>query len=219
MEKKFQHLSLRKTGCVLFPLAGCLLLNACAALPKGELPLDLGIKDRGVASWYGKEFHGKYAANGEIFDMEAYTAAHRKLPLGSMVRVVNMNNGKIVHVRINDRGPYVTGRMLDLSHAAARELGMVGAGTTAVQIEVIGDHRPVVPIPPSAIPAVAGMLLNVNGSAARQPHPSEKVFEIPAHPIRLIPQEAIYVRRERRIGSMLAADHTAHNTVPVLVVT
>jgi rare lipoprotein A len=219
MEENFQHLSQRKTGCVLLSLAGCLLLNACTALPKGELPLDLGIKDRGVASWYGKEFHGKYAANGEIFDMEAYTAAHRKLPLGSMVRVVNMNNGKSVQVRINDRGPYVTGRMLDLSHAAARELGMVEAGTTAVQIEVIGDHRPVAPVPPSAIPAVAGILLNVNGNAARQPHRPEEVFEIPARPVRLMPQEAIYVRRERRIGSMLAADHTAHNTVPVLVVT
>lgn len=218
MEKNFQHSSQRKTGYALLPLAGCLLFNACAALPKGELPLDLGIKDRGVASWYGKEFHGKFAANGEVFDMEAYTAAHRKLPLGSMVRVVNLNNGKSVQVRINDRGPYVAGRMLDLSHAAARELGMVEAGTTAVQIEVIGDHRPFAPVPSTAIPLVAGMLLNVNGRAARQHSRPEEVFEVPASPVRMMPQEAIYVRRERRIGSMLAADHTAHNTVPVLVV-
>ena len=70
----------------VFPLAACLLFSACSSLPKGELPLDLGIKDRGIASWYGKEFHGKLAANGEVFDMMAYTAAHRKLPLGSIVQ-------------------------------------------------------------------------------------------------------------------------------------
>jgi len=119
----------RKAGYAVIPLAGWLLLSACSALPKGELTLDLGIKDRGVASWYGKEFHGKLAANGEAFDMTAYTAAHRKLPLGSVVRVVNLTNGKTVQVRINDRGPYVAGRMLDLSHAAARELGMDPRGS------------------------------------------------------------------------------------------
>ncbi|MEK6802159.1 MAG: septal ring lytic transglycosylase RlpA family protein [Nitrospirota bacterium] len=207
----------RKAGYAVIPLAGCLFLSGCSALPKGELTLDLGIKDRGVASWYGKEFHGKLAANGEVFDMTAYTAAHRKLPLGSVVRVINLTNGKTVQVRINDRGPYVAGRMLDLSHAAARELGMVEAGTTAVQIEVIGDHRPVAQIPPTKIPAVAGILLNVDTRAVRQHRRPEEGVERPAVPVRMMPQEALYVRRERRIGSMLAADHTAHNTVPVLI--
>ncbi len=207
----------RKAGYVLIPLAGCLLLSACSALPKGELTLDLGIKDRGVASWYGKEFHGKLTANGEAFDMTAYTAAHRKLPLGSVVRVVNLTNGKTVQVRINDRGPYVAGRMLDLSHAAARELGMVDAGTAAVQIEVIGDHRPVAQIPTTKIPAVAGMVLDMDMSKARQYSRPEEGVERPAVPVRMMPQEALYVRRERRIGSILAADHTAHNTVPVLI--
>lgn len=207
----------RKAGYVLIPLAGWLLLSACSALPKGELTLDLGIKDRGVASWYGKEFHGKLAANGEAFDMTAYTAAHRKLPLGSVVRVVNLTNGKTVQVRINDRGPYVAGRMLDLSHAAARELGMVDAGTAAVQIEVIGDHRPVAQIPTTKIPAVAGMVLDMDMSKARQYSRPEEGVERPAVPVRMMPQEALYVRRERRIGSILAADHTAHNTVPVLI--
>ena len=158
MDKNFRNASHRKAGYAVVPLAGCLLLSACSFLPKGELPLDLGIKDRGVASWYGKEFHGKLAANGEVFDMMAYTAAHRKLPLGSIVRVINLENGKSVQVRINDRGPYVTGRMLDLSHAAARELGMVEAGTTAVQIEVIGDHHAVAPVPAGKLSTVAGLL-------------------------------------------------------------
>lgn len=209
--------SRHKARCTVIPLAACLLLSACSALPKGDLTLDLGIKDRGVASWYGKEFHGKLAANGEVFDMAAYTAAHRKLPLGTVVRVVNLSNGKTVHVRINDRGPYVAGRMLDLSQAAARELGMVEVGTTAVQIEVIGDHRPVTQIPATKIPTVAGMLLNTDTRVVKQHRRPDDGFERPAVPVRLMPQEALYVRRERRIGSMLAADHTAHNTVPVLI--
>ncbi len=218
MDKNFRNASHRKAGYAVVPLAGCLLLSACSSLPKGELSLDLGIKDRGVASWYGKEFHGKLAANGEVFDMTAYTAAHRKLPLGSMVRVINLDNGKSVQVRINDRGPYVTGRMLDLSHAAARELGMVEAGTTAVQIEVIGDHRAVAPVPAGTVSVVAGVLLNRDTRPVRQRSRPEEGLEVPAVPVRMMPQEALYVRRERRIGSMLAADHTAHNTVPMLIV-
>ncbi|MCK6501682.1 MAG: septal ring lytic transglycosylase RlpA family protein, partial [Nitrospira sp.] len=184
----------------------------------GDFSLDLGIKDRGVASWYGKEFHGKLAANGELFDMTAYTAAHRKLPLGTMIRVMNVHNGKSVQVRINDRGPYVAGRMLDLSHAAARELGMVDAGIASVQVEVVADHRPVMPLPPQTLPVVAGVLLNMNERQVVQSGRPGGDLQGPALPMRMLPQEAIYVRRERRIGSMLAADHTAHNTVPVLVV-
>ncbi len=120
----------------------CLSLGACSWIPKGESELDIGIKERGVASWYGSQFHGRQAANGEIFNMEAMTAAHRTLPLGSMVRVVNLLNGKYVRVRINDRGPYVNGRILDLSRAAAAQLGMMDKGLSVIQLEVIGDHRP-----------------------------------------------------------------------------
>jgi rare lipoprotein A len=125
-----------------FAVVFCLSLGACSWIPKGESNLDVGIKERGVASWYGAQFHGKLAANGEVFNMEALTAAHRTLPLGSMVRVVNLLNGKHVRVRINDRGPYVNGRILDLSHAAAAQLGMVDGGLSVIQLEVIGDHRP-----------------------------------------------------------------------------
>ena len=214
----FRNRSRCKTGYAVVPLVSCLLLSACSALPKGELSLDLGIKDRGVASWYGKEFHGKLAANGEVFDMTAYTAAHRKLPLGSLVRVVNLTNGKSVQVRINDRGPYVTGRMLDLSQAAARELGMLEAGTSAVQIEVIGNHRPVTPMPSSMIPSVAGMLLSTDARLVKRHRHQEEGVAVPAVPLRMMPQEALYVRRERRIGNMLAADHSAHSTVPGLLV-
>lgn len=137
----FNRLSLNLTlrlGTVIL----CLSLGACSWIPKGESDLDVGIKERGMASWYGVPFHGRLAANGEVFDMEAMTAAHRTLPLGSMVRVVNLLNGKHVRVRINDRGPYVNGRILDLSHAAAAQLGMVEGGLSVIQLEVIGDHRP-----------------------------------------------------------------------------
>jgi len=89
----------------------------------------------GVASWYGKGFHGRRTSNGERFDMYAMTAAHRTLPLGSYVRVTSLATAKSVVVRINDRGPYVNGRVIDLSYVAAAELGMSRAGVTKVAIE------------------------------------------------------------------------------------
>ncbi|HVG01822.1 MAG TPA: septal ring lytic transglycosylase RlpA family protein [Nitrospira sp.] len=217
MGKNIRHAFQCKAGYALGPLAVCLLLSACSSLSKGELSLDLGDKDRGVASWYGKEFHGKLAANGELFDMTAYTAAHRKLPLGTIVRVVNLANGKSTRVRINDRGPYVVGRMLDLSHAAARELGMVESGTAAVYIEVTGDHHVVSPVPASKIFSVAGVMLNKEARPSKLNRIDEGL-ERSVGLIRMMPQEALYVRRERRIGSILAANHTAHKTVPVLIV-
>ncbi|HMS83413.1 MAG TPA: septal ring lytic transglycosylase RlpA family protein [Nitrospira sp.] len=123
-------------------LALCLSLGACSWVPKGEIQLDVGIKDRGVASWYGEQFHGRQAANGEIFDMEGLTAAHRTISLGSVVRVVNLSNGKHLHVRVTDRGPYEKGRILDLSHRAAVLLGMKREGVAYVQVEVVGERRP-----------------------------------------------------------------------------
>ncbi len=218
MDENCENAFLYKGGFVALLVAACLLQGACSSLSKGERSLDGGIKDRGVASWYGKEFHGKLTANGEVFDMTAYTAAHRKLPLGSIVRVLNLENGKSVQVRINDRGPYVIGRMLDLSQAAARELDMVETGTTAVQIEVIGDHRVVASLPPGVLSAVSSLLLSPESRPVRQRSRSNHGLEIPAVASRIRSQEALSVRRERRTGSILAADHTAHQTVPVLIV-
>lgn len=125
-----------------FAMILCLSLGACSWVPKGDMQLDVGIKDRGVASWYGEQFHGRQAANGELFDMEALTAAHRTMPLGSVVRVVNLTNGKHLYVRITDRGPYEKGRILDLSHAAAVQLGMEHKGLAHVQVEIVGERRP-----------------------------------------------------------------------------
>ena len=91
---------------------------------------------RGEASWYGPGFHGRKTASGEPFNQHRLTAAHRKLPLGTKAMVTNLDNGKTVEVKINDRGPYVRGRIIDLSKAAAERLGMKGAGTTLVRLEV-----------------------------------------------------------------------------------
>jgi rare lipoprotein A len=90
-----------------------------------------------MASWYGHPYHGRAAANGEIYDMEKLTAAHRTLPFGTWVRVTNLANDKFVEVRIIDRGPFVGGRIIDLSHAAAEVIDMVGSGIARVRLDII----------------------------------------------------------------------------------
>jgi rare lipoprotein A len=107
----------------------------------------------GVASWYGEDFHGNPTANGEVYDMNGLTAAHRELPMGTRVRITNLLNRKSVTVRINDRGPAIPGRMIDVSMAAAKNLGFLRAGLAPVQMEIVktpGDsHPPLNPQSPS----------------------------------------------------------------------
>jgi len=102
------------------------------------LPDSKGFRQRGIASWYGKNFHGKKTSNGEIYDMYAMTAAHKTLPLGTYVRVQHLENKQELEVRINDRGPFVRGRIIDLSYTAAKKLGIVGPGTADVEIVALG---------------------------------------------------------------------------------
>lgn len=97
--------------------------------------------ETGLASWYGPKFHGKLTASGEVFNQEKFTAAHPTLPWGSRVKVTNLDNGKSVEVRINDRGPFGRGRIIDVSRAAARALGMVGRGVTTVRLEWLSDFQ------------------------------------------------------------------------------
>jgi len=123
-------------------LAGCGHKKHARRTPAPPAPAPssvpkLGHTETGVASWYGHPYHGRAAANGEIYDMEKLTAAHRTLPFDTWLRVVNLGNSKSVEVRIIDRGPFVEGRVIDLSHAAARAIDMIGPGTTRVRIEVI----------------------------------------------------------------------------------
>ena len=97
--------------------------------------------ETGLASWYGPKFHGKLTASGEVFNQEKFTAAHPTLPWGSRVKVINLDNGQSVDVRINDRGPFGRGRIIDVSRAAAKALGMVGRGITTVRLEWLSDSE------------------------------------------------------------------------------
>ena len=103
----------------------------------------VGYSEKGVASWYGPGFHGKRTANGEVYDMDALTAAHKSLPFDLIVEVENLDNGERVRVRINDRGPFVRGRIIDLSREGARRIGMLGPGTARVRIRVVEGPRPI----------------------------------------------------------------------------
>ena len=98
-----------------------------------------GFREEGIASWYGKDFHGKTTANGEKYNMYGMTAAHKLLPFNTRVRVTNKNNGKSIVVRINDRGPFVGNRVIDLTKTGAEQLGMLGPGTAPVLIENVGN--------------------------------------------------------------------------------
>lgn len=104
------------------------------------LPMKGGFVQEGVASWYGKKFHRKKTANGEIFNMWDKTAAHKTLPFGTYVKVENLSNQREVVVRINDRGPFVKGRIIDLSYGAAREIGLIGPGVTRVRMVALSKE-------------------------------------------------------------------------------
>ncbi len=98
--------------------------------------------EEGVASWYGDPFNGRRTSNGEVYDMHQFTAAHRTLPFGAIVRVTNLRNGKQTEVRITDRGPFVANRVIDLSLSAAQAIDMVGVGTAPVRLEILGGPNP-----------------------------------------------------------------------------
>jgi peptidoglycan lytic transglycosylase len=124
---------------VFWPLLA-LLIAACSVPPsrvKLPSPLDTSLTQTGIASWYGPGFHGKPTASGTIYDQNDLTAAHQTLPLGTRVMVTNLNNGRATEVTITDRGPFAKGRIIDLSYAAGRSLGMIGPGTIPVRLEVI----------------------------------------------------------------------------------
>jgi rare lipoprotein A len=120
-------------------LAGCAKKHHTAAAPAPPRVNTAEVRDgeTGLASWYGHPYHGRPAANGEIYDMEKLTAAHRTLPFGTWVRVVNLSNGKTVDVRITDRGPFVENRIIDLSHAAAETIALIGPGVARVRLDIL----------------------------------------------------------------------------------
>lgn len=119
---------------VVLVAPGC--ASGRAAEPPAPRP-EVAFYEEGVASWYGAAFDGRTTANGEVFDADGLTAAHRRLPFDSRVRVINMENGQEVVVRINDRGPYVGNRIIDVSEAAARALGMIESGIARVRLVLL----------------------------------------------------------------------------------
>jgi len=132
------------TGRTLIVSLGILILltSACGkrrttAASARPAPARPGTTEVGYASWYGDPYHGRRAANGEIYDKHQMTAAHRTLPFDTLVSVLNLDNQREVRVRINDRGPFIAGRIIDLSQAAAEGIAMIGPGTAKVRLEVL----------------------------------------------------------------------------------
>lgn len=121
---------------VLFGVSLAFLLFSGCASERYARPSQ-GTTQRGMASWYGADFHGKPTASGEIYDMHQLSAAHKELPLHTVIDVKNLDNGRTLRVQVNDRGPYIRGRILDLSYGAARKLGMVEVGLARVEIRVV----------------------------------------------------------------------------------
>jgi rare lipoprotein A len=120
---------------VIFVLSGCAKKHrvTAASAPAPQIHSE----ETGLASWYGHPYHGRAASNGEIYDMEKLTAAHRTLPFGTWVHVTNLANSKSVDVRIIDRGPFVNGRVIDLSHAAAQAIDLIGPGVAEVRLDIL----------------------------------------------------------------------------------
>ena len=105
------------------------------------LPSSVGYREIGIASWYGKPFHGRMTSNGEVYDMYQLTGAHKSLPLPTVVKITNLDNAQSVVIRVNDRGPFHRDRLIDLSYATARILGFVNQGTAPVVVEALGRHN------------------------------------------------------------------------------
>jgi rare lipoprotein A len=159
--------------------------------------VDYGYSEAGIASWYGKDFHGKATANGETYNMEALTAAHRTLPLPSIVRVTNLENGRMLIVRVNDRGPFSRGRIIDVSKRGAELLGFQKKGTAMVRVDILPREsrtlaakltgKPLVdkdahppPFPAPRVDVTSKYLTPLpNGKAAAAPTPNHKAEVLP----------------------------------------
>lgn len=139
-----------------------------------------GYEETGIASWYGKDFHGKPTANGEIYDMNGVTAAHKTLPLGAMVEVTRLDTGSKVVTRVNDRGPFVGDRIIDLSYGAARKLDMAGVGTARVRVVALAEGRMGeggAPVPSKPLPDFTHGVFYAQVGAFRETANAQKVRE------------------------------------------
>jgi rare lipoprotein A len=158
-----------------FALVALAAASGCShrVVAKAPVPAKIGATESGLASWYGVPYHGRRTASGEIYDMEQLTAAHRTLPFQTWVEVTDLDNGKRVSVRVTDRGPFVDGRVIDLSLAAARKIEMVGPGTARVKLKVI--------VAPRGSEKIAAQKTE-NTTPAETPPPQRSVTPAPVSP-------------------------------------
>lgn len=162
---------------------------------------DLNYEETGIASWYGQDFHGKYTANGEVFDLNGLTAAHRTLPMPSVVQVTNLENGRTLKLRVNDRGPFARGRIIDLSRRAAQLLGFDAPGTARVRVRILAPETiqakllaeraagqavaelapavPVAPVTTEKLPVPQGVRVARNDLPVAAPRPQQAAPEPP----------------------------------------
>lgn len=194
-------------------------LAACAA-PRAR-PFTAGYEETGYASWYGEPYHGRRTSSGEVYDMHQLTAAHRELPLGTWVMVTNLENGRSVEVRINDRGPFVEGRILDLSYAAARLLGVVGPGIIPVRLRVLRAAPTVVANTSSAYTVQVGSFLHQSNAYALKAE-LERSFSGVFIVKQVIAGETYYRVRvgsfQDKVGARAMAERLATRGYPVIVV-
>lgn len=155
----------------------------------------LGYEEEGIASWYGTKFHGKRTSSGEPYDMYSMTAAHKNLPIPSYVRVTNLDNNKSTVVRVNDRGPFASGRIIDLSYAAASKLGILNMGTGRVKVEAIDATSPTTRSLPTA-PVIAQEPVYVQVAAFANPdnaqHLAEQIKTHTNKPIKIDSGSSLY---------------------------
>jgi rare lipoprotein A len=174
----------------------CIALSSCAKHKQARAPVQppqparIGATERGEASWYGEPYNGRRAASGETFDMEQFTAAHRTLPFQTWVQVTNLDNGTQVAVRITDRGPFVDGRIIDLSRAAAREIDLLRTGIARVELRVI-EAPPASPDTPTVSASRPGeYTVQAGAFASRERAESLRVSLLSVAQTRLVPTNA-----------------------------
>ena len=188
--------------------------------------VDYDYVETGIASWYGPKFHKKKTANGEIFDMNSMSAAHRTLPMPSLVRVTNLNTGRAINVRINDRGPFAHGRIIDLSRRAAQLLGFERAGTSPVRVEILseesrqmayhaqnlkGGTAPLEPKRPESAPTVSvisSTLPPLNGAKVAKPPSAEfKVAPVKTAPVKTGRSKAKLATSDDKVSIQPVSSH------------
>ncbi len=197
---------------------------------------DFSYDTTGIASWYGEDFHGKYTANGEIFDLNALTAAHRTLPMPSVVQVTNLENGRSIELRVNDRGPYARGRIIDVSRRAAQLLGFEAQGTAKVRVRILvpesiqvaslaqhnggasaepGQAAPVLPVVTQPLRPAPGVRVASNETASLPSHPRPAPAPVVATPPELPATVAVAPIKPTQIYIQAGAFSVAANAVKV----